>query len=185
MLPSNLPTAADIELMNRFAKELVAHQPDLIIFVTSTPATAAMVQATRTIPVIFVLVADPVGSGFVASLPWPGGNVTGFTPRAGLLGGKWAELVKEIAPGIAQVTCCLTRRRRRLSRVIRTRSKQLLPPSACRRLLHPLMTCANSKRSLRFRQASRIVVWSYSPMPSQSSIARRLFRCSFAIVLRP
>jgi putative ABC transport system substrate-binding protein len=52
--------AADIESMNRFAKELVAHQPDLI-FVTSTPATAAMVQATRTIPVIFVLVADPVG----------------------------------------------------------------------------------------------------------------------------
>jgi putative ABC transport system substrate-binding protein len=89
--------------MNRFAKELVAHQPDLI-FVTSTPATAAMVQATRTIPVIFVLVADPVGSGFVASLPRPGGNVTGFTPIVGSLGGKWAELVKEIAPGIAQVT---------------------------------------------------------------------------------
>ena len=89
--------------MNRFAKELVAHQPDLI-FVTSTPATAAMVQATRTIPVIFVLVADPVGSGFVASLPRPGGNVTGFTPIVGSLGGKWAELVKEIAPDIAQVT---------------------------------------------------------------------------------
>ena len=95
--------AADVESMNRFAKELVAHQPDLI-FVTSTPATAAMVQATRTIPVIFVLVADPVGSGFVASLPRPGGNVTGFTPIVGSLGGKWAELVKEIAPGIAQVT---------------------------------------------------------------------------------
>ena len=95
--------AADIESMNRFAKELVAHQPDLI-FVTSTPATAAMVQATRTIPVIFVLVADPVGSGFVKSLPRPGGNVTGFTPIVGSLGGKWAELVKEIAPGIAQVT---------------------------------------------------------------------------------
>jgi putative tryptophan/tyrosine transport system substrate-binding protein len=95
--------AADVASMNRFAKELVAHQPDLI-FVTSTPATAAMVQATRTIPVIFVLVADPVGSGFVASLPRPGGNVTGFTPIVGSLGGKWAELVKEIAPGIAQVT---------------------------------------------------------------------------------
>jgi putative ABC transport system substrate-binding protein len=95
--------AADLEAMTRFAKELVAHQPDLL-FVTSTPATAAMVQATRTIPVIFVLVADPVGSGFVASLPRPGGNVTGFTPIVGSLGGKWAELVKEIAPGIAQIT---------------------------------------------------------------------------------
>ena len=95
--------AADVESMKRFAKELVALQPDLI-FTSSTPATAARLQATRTIPVIFVLVADPVGSGFVASLPRPGGNVTGFTPIVGSLGGKWAELVKEIAPSIAQVT---------------------------------------------------------------------------------
>jgi len=95
--------AGNVESMNRFAKEIVAQEPDLI-FVTSTPATGAMVQATRTIPVVFVLVADPVGGGFVASLPRPGGNVTGFTPIVGSLGGKWAELVKEIAPGIAQVT---------------------------------------------------------------------------------
>jgi putative ABC transport system substrate-binding protein len=95
--------AADVESMKRFAKELVALQPDLI-FTSSTPATAAMLQATRTIPVIFVLVADPVGSGFVASLPRPGGNVTGFTPIVSSLGGKWAELLKEIAPRIARVT---------------------------------------------------------------------------------
>src|SRR5262245_28224636 len=95
--------AADVETMRRLAKELVALQPDLI-FTSSTPATGAMVQATHTIPVIFVLVADPVGSGYVASLPRPGRNVTGFTPIVGSLGGKWAELVKEIAPGIAQVT---------------------------------------------------------------------------------
>jgi ABC-type uncharacterized transport system substrate-binding protein len=95
--------AGNVESMSRFAKELVAQQPDLI-FVTSTPATGAMVQATHTIPVIFVLVADPVGGGFVTSLPRPGSNVTGFTPIVGSLGGKWAELVKEIAPGTAQVT---------------------------------------------------------------------------------
>src|SRR6516165_9113311 len=70
---------ADVEAMRRFAKELVALQPDLI-FTSSTPAAGAMVQATRTIPVVFVLVANPVGSGYVASLPRPGGNVTGFTP---------------------------------------------------------------------------------------------------------
>jgi putative tryptophan/tyrosine transport system substrate-binding protein len=93
---------ADVELMKRFARELVAAQPDLI-FTSSTPATGAMVQATRTIPVIFVLVADPVGSGYVASLPRPGGNVTGFTPIVASLGGKWAELLKEIAPRIARV----------------------------------------------------------------------------------
>ena len=95
--------AADVESMKRFAKELVALQPDLI-FTSSTPATGAMVQATHTIPVIFVLVADPVGSGYVASLPRPGGNVTGFTPIVSSLGGKWVELLKEIAPRIARVT---------------------------------------------------------------------------------
>jgi putative ABC transport system substrate-binding protein len=95
--------AADVESMNQFAKELVALQPDLIL-TSSTPATGALVQQTRIIPIIFVMVADPVGSGFVASLPRPGGNVTGFTPIVGSLGGKWVELLKEIAPGIARVT---------------------------------------------------------------------------------
>ena len=94
--------AADIELMKRFAKELVELQPDLIL-TSSTPAAGAMLQQTRTIPIIFVLVADPVGSGYVASLPRPGGNVTGFTPIVGSLGGKWVELLKEIAPRLARV----------------------------------------------------------------------------------
>ena len=80
-------TAADVELMKRFAKELVALQPDLFL-TSSTAATAAMLQQTRAIPVIFVLVADPVGSGFVVSLARPGGNATGFTPIVGSLGGK-------------------------------------------------------------------------------------------------
>jgi putative ABC transport system substrate-binding protein len=93
----------DVELMKRFANELVTGQPDLIL-TSSTPATAAMLQQTRTIPIIFVLVADPVGSGFVASLPWPGGNATGFTPIVGSLGGKWVELLKEIAPQVTRVT---------------------------------------------------------------------------------
>jgi putative ABC transport system substrate-binding protein len=95
--------AADVELMKRFAKELVALEPDLI-FTSSTTATAAMLQATHTIPVVFALVADPVGSGFVASLSRPGGNVTGFTPIVGSLGGKWVELLKEIAPGVGRIT---------------------------------------------------------------------------------
>jgi putative ABC transport system substrate-binding protein len=83
--------AAHVELMKRFAKELVTLQPDLILM-------------SSTIPIIFVLVADPVGSGFVASLPRPGGNATGFTPIVGSLGGKWVELLKEIAPRVARVT---------------------------------------------------------------------------------
>jgi len=95
--------AADVELMKAFAKKLVTLQPDLIL-TSSTAATAAMLQETHTIPIIFVLVADPVGSGFVASLPRPGLNATGFTPIVGSLGGKWVELLKEIAPRITRVT---------------------------------------------------------------------------------
>jgi putative ABC transport system substrate-binding protein len=94
---------ADVGLMKRFAKEVVALQPDFIVTV-STPATAAMLQQTSTIPVIFVLVADPVGSGFVTNLSRPGGNVTGFTPIVGSLGGKWVELLKDIAPRLTRVT---------------------------------------------------------------------------------
>src|SRR6266516_4111310 len=81
---------ARAEVMQRFAKELVALQPDLIVS-QSTPTTAAMLQQTRTIPIIFALVIDPVGSGFVASLPRPGGNVTGFIAMEGSLAGKWLE----------------------------------------------------------------------------------------------
>ena len=88
--------------MQRFAKELVALQPDLILS-SNTPTTAALLQQTRTIPIIFAIVADPVGSGFVASFPRPGGNVTGFTDIEPTMAGKWLELLKEIAPRVTRV----------------------------------------------------------------------------------
>jgi putative tryptophan/tyrosine transport system substrate-binding protein len=93
---------ADVESLQRFAKQLVAFQPDLIL-TGSTPATAAMRQQTNTIPIVFAMVGDPVGSGFVASLSRPGGNLTGFTPIENSLGGKWVELLKEIAPRVTTV----------------------------------------------------------------------------------
>src|SRR5213592_220312 len=62
-----------------------------------------MLRETRTIPIVFALVADPVGSGFVASFPRPGGNVTGFVTIEGALGGKWLELLKEVAPRVNRV----------------------------------------------------------------------------------
>jgi putative tryptophan/tyrosine transport system substrate-binding protein len=92
----------DAEARQRFAKELVALQPDLILS-GNTPTTAALLQHTRTIPMIFALVADPVGSGFVESLPRPGGNVTGFIPFEPTMTGKWLQLLKEIAPHVARV----------------------------------------------------------------------------------
>ena len=94
--------AADVEQMKRFARELVALQPDLMV-TGSTPATAAMLQQTRVTPIVFVLVADPVGSGFVASYPRPGGNVTGFTSIEPTMAGKWLELLKDIAPRVVRV----------------------------------------------------------------------------------
>jgi putative ABC transport system substrate-binding protein len=93
---------SDAALMQRFAQELVALQPELILS-SSRPTTAALLHQTRTIPIIFAIVADPVGSGFVASFPRPGGNVTGFTDIQPTVAGKWLELLKEIAPRVARV----------------------------------------------------------------------------------
>src|ERR1700756_3693516 len=84
------------------AKELIALQPDLILS-HITPTTAALLQQTRTIPIIFATVSDPVGSGFVASFSRPDGNVTGFTSIEPTMAGKWLELLKEIAPRVARV----------------------------------------------------------------------------------
>jgi len=93
---------AEADSMQRFAKELVALQPDLILSNT-TPTTTALLEQTRTTPIVFATVADPVGSGFVAGFSRPGGNVTGFTVSDDALGGKWVELLKEIAPRVIRV----------------------------------------------------------------------------------
>ena len=95
-------TPRDVEARQGFAKELVALQPYLIL-ASTTPPTAALLQQTRTIPIIFAIAADPVGSGFVASFARPGGNVTGFTTMEPTMAGKWLELFKEIAPRVARV----------------------------------------------------------------------------------
>jgi putative ABC transport system substrate-binding protein len=92
----------DVESVQRFAKELVALKPDLI-FSQNTLTTASVLQQTRTIPIIFANVPDPIGSGFVASLPRPGGNVTGFIDFEPTMAGKWLELLKEIAPRVSRV----------------------------------------------------------------------------------
>jgi putative ABC transport system substrate-binding protein len=92
----------DAESRQRFAKELIALQPDLILSHT-TPTTAVLLQQTRTIPIIFATVTDPIGSGFIASLSRPGGNVTGFTLVEPTMAAKWVELLKEIAPRVNRV----------------------------------------------------------------------------------
>jgi putative ABC transport system substrate-binding protein len=83
------------------AKELVALNPDVILSVGGV-RLAALLAETRTIPIVFTLVSDPVGSGFVANLAHPGGNVTGFAPLEGAVADKWLELLKEIAPQVTR-----------------------------------------------------------------------------------
>jgi putative tryptophan/tyrosine transport system substrate-binding protein len=86
--------AGSVDRMRTFAKELVQLQPDVILAAT-TPVTAALQRETRTIPIVFAIVSDPVGAGFVEGLPRPGGNITGFINAEAAMGGKWLELLKE------------------------------------------------------------------------------------------
>ena len=93
--------AGDPELFRRYAAELVALSPDVIL-ATGSAAVAPLLQATRTVPIVFVIVPDPVGAGFVNSLARPGGNATGFIQFEYGISGKWLELLKQIAPGVTR-----------------------------------------------------------------------------------
>ena len=95
-------TTQNPESIRTAAGELVASAPDIIV-VWANPAVAALREATKTIPIVFTQVSDPVGSGFVANLARPGGNITGFQNFETAIGGKWLELLKEIAPRVRRV----------------------------------------------------------------------------------
>jgi len=91
----------DLDSLRRYAAELVALAPD-VIFSIGSIAVAPLQQATRTIPIVFVGVPDPVGAGFVQSMAHPGGNITGFSSFEYSMSGKWAELLKQIAPNVTR-----------------------------------------------------------------------------------
>jgi putative ABC transport system substrate-binding protein len=88
-----------VERIEHLAQELVALKPDLLLS-ANTLTTEVLLKLTQSIPIVFATVVDPIGSGFVASLPRPGGSATGFTNLEGSIAGKWLELLKEIAPGV-------------------------------------------------------------------------------------
>ena len=93
-------TAEDI--LRRHVAELVALAPDVLVAASGTATVAPLLQATRTVPIVFVITIDPVGAGFVASLAKPGGNATGFMAYEYSMSGKWLELLKEIAPRVTR-----------------------------------------------------------------------------------
>jgi putative ABC transport system substrate-binding protein len=88
--------------LGKHAAELAASTPDVLVGASGTTTVAALLQATRTVPIVFAIVVDPVGAGFVASLARPGGNATGFTMFEYGMSGKWLELLKQIAPGVTR-----------------------------------------------------------------------------------
>jgi putative ABC transport system substrate-binding protein len=95
-------SAGDVSLFQRFAAELVALAPDVIVAM-GIGSLRALRERTSTIPIVFQLVADPVGQGIVQSLARPGGHITGFTNFDFAMGGKWVEILKDLAPGITRV----------------------------------------------------------------------------------
>ncbi|HKF96245.1 MAG TPA: ABC transporter substrate-binding protein, partial [Gammaproteobacteria bacterium] len=95
--------AGDAGRMSASAREMVSREPDVIL-ARSTPLVRALIPETRSVPIVFVSVSDPVGDKFVASMARPGGNITGFTNVEASLGGKWVELLKEVAPNIRRAT---------------------------------------------------------------------------------
>jgi len=100
-LDTRFASAPNADEAKALAKELVALQPDLIL-AQSTPVTAAFQRETRAIPIVFVFVNDPIGSGFIANLARPGGNITGLTLFEAAVAGKWLSMLKEIAPRLSR-----------------------------------------------------------------------------------
>ena len=133
--------AGNVDRMQMFAKELVGLQPDVML-ANSTPATAAFQRETRTIPIVFAGPSDPVGDGFVAGLPRPGGNITGLIGQEASLAGKCLELLTEIAPGVKRAAIMFnpdTPSRRQAHRGAR--------PQAAR-YAHPACPCLTNGRPL-------------------------------------
>ena len=134
---------SDTGLTRYFAKELVALQPDIILSPT-TATTGALLQHTRAIPVIFVAVSDPVGSGFVSKFSEPGSNVTGFINVEPTMAGKWLELLKEIAPRVERIAFLFNPATAPYAEYYLVRSKPPRLRCVCRRSRCP---CTTPRRS--------------------------------------
>lgn len=114
-------SAGDPEEMAKFAKELVGLRPDVVV-ARSTATVKAVTRESQTVPIVFLVVSDPIGEGFVASLARPGGQITGFTNVEASLGGKWLQLLKDVAPRRYASGWCTTQPPLRPAAAITSRS---------------------------------------------------------------
>jgi putative tryptophan/tyrosine transport system substrate-binding protein len=144
---------SDINRIRALAHELVGLQPDIILTHT-TPTTVAVQRETRTIPIVFVNLGDPVASGVVARLDQPAGNTTGFAIFDALLGGKWLELLSEIAPGLKRAAMMFNPDINPVSAYFMP-SFEAAARSRSRQSLRPFMTTRRSKRPSSPLGASR------------------------------
>jgi putative tryptophan/tyrosine transport system substrate-binding protein len=174
----------DPESMHRFAKELVALQPDLILS-QSTPTTAALLQETRAIPIIFAIVADPIGSGFVTSFPRPGGNATGFVVTEGSLGGKWLELLKEIAPRVTRIAALFNPAMAPYAEYWLSPFEAAAPSFAVEAIRAPIQDTSELESVILHRLANRIVAFSSCRTLLRSLIALRSYRWRCVTVSLP
>jgi putative ABC transport system substrate-binding protein len=124
---------ANVDAVRRHAAELAALAPDVIL-ASGASAVGPLLQATRTVPIVFAAVADPVGAGFVNSLAQPGGNATGFMAFEYSISGKWLELLKQIAPSVTRVAVLSAASSSRCSaaRRLRGRSRRARSSRRCR-----------------------------------------------------
>jgi putative ABC transport system substrate-binding protein len=158
--------AGDAQRIGIFAKELIEQNPDLIL-ARSSPVVAALMQQTRTIPVVFFQVVDPVGQGFVTSLARPGGNVTDFTIFEPTIGSKWLELLNEVTPRVDRVALIYNPDTLHLP----DSSSALSPPRPPRSCGSPFAMLRRSSPRSRALRRSRMAVSSFSRMHSTSPTA--------------
>ena len=164
---------ADSNRIRALAQELVGLQPDVIVTI-ATPPTVAVQRETRTIPIVLANVGDPVASGIVARLDRPSGNITGYVNMEASLGGKWLELLAEIAPGSSGLQSCSIPTRlphRPICPHLRRRPGH---SKSCQSL-RPFMATEKSKRPSWLLGASREAALSSRRMHSWSRIARRSY----------
>jgi putative ABC transport system substrate-binding protein len=157
--------AGDTQRIEAFANELVELRPDLIV-ARSSPVVAVLLKQTRTIPIVFLQVVDPVRQGFVASLSRPEGNVTGFTPLEAPMGSKWLEILKEAAPRVEKVAVVFNPDVAPFAGSVRWRP--LPRRSQCRRSQHPFeMLQRSSAPSMHSHVSKTAACWLYQTLLPQ------------------
>ena len=154
------PAGAQVHLL---ARELVALQPDVIL-AQSTPATAALKPQTSTIPIVFAGVADPIGSGFVASLSQPGGNLTGFMQYEEGITGKWLAMLKEVAPNLTRAALLANPKTAAFDYFLRP-AKTQAPSLAIEVVPIPIENANDIERSVEGFAANRMAGWFYRRTP--------------------